>query len=99
MGMIVEDEYDFLVNAEDEVMLVLNEYENEPQDAKLVVKDEQTVILQRSSGDMVRLELFPVEMFEKIKKVDEILVSEMKEDGDFGYTYSASVMISKDALN
>jgi hypothetical protein len=98
MGMIVEDEYDFLVNAEGEVMLVLNEYKGSPDGARLIIKDASMVLLQRSQGDMVRLEMFPPEMLEKIEPVKEILVSEMKENGDFGHTYSASVMFSETVL-
>ncbi len=89
--MPVEEEvYDFLVNEAGEVLLVLNSKDSEPKNPSFVYNvEESSATLYRNSSEEILLASIPEEVKEDLMDVPEILVCEMTEDGDFGYTYKA----------
>ena len=92
MNIVNEDLYDFLVNNEGEVMLVMNTHDGEPDKSRLLFDGNRMALLYRNPSQAIRLEALPEDIVEHHAAVSEILVCEMTEEGEFGHTYSASVV-------
>lgn len=89
--------YDFLINEEDEVMLLLYERENEPQDPHIEFNDEtKTAILHRCPNDSITLNDIPNEAIDSLKDADKLLVCELsieedEKDTKIIYAYEADI--------
>ena len=89
--------YDFLINDEDEVMLLLYERENEPQAPTIEIDDGNKVaVLHRRSDDIVTLNDIPDEALDSLQETDKLLVCELsieedEKDTQIVYAYEADV--------
>ena len=89
--------FDFVVNDEDEVMLLLYAGETEPQNARIVINmDEGRAELYRNPTECVVLEDIPADIFDSILENDKLLVCEIsdtekEEDSEIVYAYEADI--------
>ncbi len=89
--------YDFLINDEDEVMLLLYVHEGEPHDSSIELDiNNKSAILHRTPTDEVYLDGIPDDVLDSIQESDKLLVCELsveKEDKDtkIVYAYEADI--------
>ncbi|MFV0626810.1 MAG: hypothetical protein ACK5N8_05635 [Alphaproteobacteria bacterium] len=78
------ESFDFVVNDEDEVMLLLYQREGEPYNAFLEIdKDDNSAVLQRNPNDVILLEDIPEDVLDSLEEADNILVCELsREEND-----------------
>ena len=91
------DAYDFIVNDEDEVMLLLYAREGEPEDAVFEIDAEKmSAVLHRNQNDGVLIEELPADIFDSLQDADTLLVCELKpteneDDTEIVYAYEADI--------
>lgn len=89
--------YDFLINEEDEVMLLLYAREHAPQDPTIRIDAENKIaFLQRTSDDEITLSDIPDEALDSLAETDKLLVCELsaeenEKDTQIVYAYEAEV--------
>lgn len=89
--------YDFVVNDEDEVMLLLYAGENKPADAKIVLDVENnSAELFRNENESIVLDGVPDNIFDSLADADKLLVCELsntenEEDSKIVYAYEADI--------
>ncbi|MBE6452398.1 MAG: hypothetical protein E7012_02780 [Alphaproteobacteria bacterium] len=97
--MVSEDfaSYDFLINEEDEVMLLLYARENEPQKPTIEIDAENhSAILHRREDDSFILSDIPDDVLDSLEDADKLLVCELsieekEEDTQIIYAYEAEL--------
>lgn len=93
-----ESTYDFVINDEDEVMLLLYASETKPENAKIMLDVESlSAELQRNDDEVILLESIPVEIFDSLEDADKLLVCELSEaendeDSQIVYAYEADIL-------
>lgn len=93
------DTFDFLINDEDEVMLLLYEREGEPSATPRIEFDaeEKAALLYRNNNDIIELSDIEAQVFDSLQDADKLLVCELSReedaDGDnaIRYAYEADV--------
>ena len=92
--------YDFIVNSEDEVMLLLYARNSEPKDAVIEINsDDMSAILQRNDQDGISIDKIPEEVFDSLQDADSLMVCELKETQDddeeceIVYAYEADIVL------
>lgn len=97
----MEDEFnsfDFVINDEGEVMLLLYEREDEPKDSKVIVNyNESSISLYRNEDDQIELMEIEEDIMQALKKQAEILVCELsiedvEDDTTIVHSYSAEII-------
>lgn len=89
--------YDFIVNDEDEVMLLLYARETKPENARVKLNiDERSAELTRNALESIILEDIPVDVFDSLTDADKLLVCEITdterdEDSKLIYAYEADI--------
>lgn len=89
--------YDFVVNDEDEVMLLLYAGETEPKNARIVLKeDENKAEFFRNPNECIVLEEVPADIFDSLTENDKLLVCEIDntekdEDSRIVFAYEADI--------
>ena len=95
-----EDEfktYDFLINDEDEAMLLLYARDGAPENPSIEINPEDgTAVLTRNPEDSVSLEDIPDEVIDSLQEADKLLVCELSLDDDekdtqIVYAYEAEI--------
>ena len=77
------ESFDFVVNDEDEVMLLLYEREGTPHEASLEInKDDNSAVLQRNPNDVILLEEIPEDVLDSLEEADTILVCELSREAN-----------------
>ena len=97
--MVSEDfaSYDFLINDEDEVMLLLYARANEPQNPTIEIDAENhSAILHRREDDATTLTDIPDDVLDSLAETDKLLVCELSseekdEDTQIVYAYEAEL--------
>lgn len=89
--------FDFLINDEDEVMLLLYQRESTP-DHPIIDMDRETrsAVLYRNETDKVELEDIADEIFDSLQDEDKLLVCELtqsneNEESSITYAYEAEI--------
>ncbi len=91
------DTYDFLINDEDETMLLLYVRNSSPENPSIEIDFEnKTAILQRNSNDGVSLANIPDEILDSLQDSDKLLVCELSMENDeketqIIYAYEAEI--------
>lgn len=91
--------YDFVVNEEDEVMLLLHAQESEPHNARFEIDmEEKSALLVRNENDEILLEGIDDNILDSLQDEDKLLVCELKvgetdEDTQIVYAYEADLVI------
>ena len=90
--------YDFVVNDEDEVMLLLYAGESAPATETRIVLDAEnhSAELFRNDDDSIVLEAIPDEIFDSLIDADKLLVCELsktenEDDSRIVYAYEADI--------
>ena len=89
--------YDFLINDEDEAMLLLYARNGEPQDAAIEIDyDNKAAILHRRPDDRIDLEGISDEVLDSLKDADKLLICELsveedEKDTNIVYAYEADI--------
>lgn len=89
--------FDFLINDEDEVMLLLYAQESEPKDARIELNpEEKSAILSRNENDDIMLSDIPDNVFDSLVDADKLMVCELSaEDNEYDtkiiYAYEAEI--------
>ena len=95
--MVESAMYDFVVNDEDEVLLLLYAGQTEPKDARIVLNvAANSAELYRSEADCVVLENIPSDIFDSLVDTDKLLVCEIsdtekEEDSEIVFAYEADI--------
>ncbi len=75
--------YDFLINDEDEAMLLLYVREGEPENASLELNlQERSAVLHRNTTDEISLSDIPEDVLDSLQDADKILVCELSIEAD-----------------
>lgn len=91
------DTYDFLLNDEDEAMLLLYVREGTPENPSIAVNlDEKSAVLVRNADDEVALSGIPDEVLDAMQDADKLLVCELSIEDDeketqIVYAYEAEI--------
>lgn len=91
------DTYDFLLNDEDEAMLLLYVREGAPENPSIVIDlDEKSAVLTRNATDEVALSGIPDEVLDAMQDADKLLVCELSIEDDeketkIVYAYEAEI--------
>ena len=89
--------YDFIINDEGEVMLLLHAQETEPKNARIEVDvQEKSAVLIRNPDDEILLQDLPDDVIDNMQDEDTILVCELKigekeEDTQIVNAYEAEI--------
>lgn len=89
--------YDFLINDEDEVMLLLYVREGEPENASLELDlEKHSAILHRNASDNINLTDIPEDVLDSMQDADKILVCELsieedEKDTEIIHAYEAEI--------
>lgn len=89
--------FDFLINDEDEVMLLLYQQEGEPVNAAIELNEEEkSAILHRNENDELMLTDIPENVFDSLAEADKLMVCELsmeekEEDTKIVYAYEAEI--------
>ena len=90
------DTFDFVINEEDEAMLLLYARENEPQNPRIELDIEnKSAVLYRTPDEAIDLEDIPDEALDSMADADKLLVCELArqedKDSDIVYAYEADI--------
>lgn len=97
MIMVKNATYDFVVNDEDEVMLLLYAGESQPANARIILNVENnSAELLRNENESIVLESIPDDIFDSLADADKLLVCEITdtekdEDSEIVYAYEAEI--------
>ncbi len=89
--------YDFLINDEDEAMLLLYVREGEPKDAVIDINhNNKSALLHRRPGEDITLDEIPDDVLDSLAEADKLLVCELSiedkdEDTQIVYAYEAEI--------
>lgn len=89
--------YDFLINDEDEVMLLLYVHDEEPHDSSIEIDtDGKSAVLHRTPTDDVYLDGIPDDVLDSLQEADKLLVCELSVEKDdketkIVYAYEADI--------
>ncbi len=90
--------YDFVVNDEDEVMLLLYASDTPPAEATRIVLDPEnnSAELVRNEDESIVLDAVPDSIFDSLADADKLLVCELsdtenEEDSKIVYAYEADI--------
>lgn len=89
--------FDFLINDEDEVMLLMYARDGEPEKSNIAFDiDSHSAILTRREGEEIELGEIPSEVFDSIAEADKLLICELSieekdEDTKVVYAYEAEI--------
>ena len=77
----MEDTFDFVVNDEDEVMLLIYNREGKAQDAFIEISpEEKSAILHRNGTDSILLQNIQDDIIDSLQDADTLLVCELSRE-------------------
>lgn len=95
MAVIQEQEYDFLLNTDNELMLVFYGLDAEPEKPVLTLSGREYVLLTRRNDEpQIKMADIPDEIWKHLYPAEKVLVCEIDEDGEFKHVYDAAVVRS-----
>ena len=89
--------YDFLINDEEETMLLLYTHEGEPQNPFLELKiDSFQAVLHRNDQSHISINDIPSDVIDSLHETDKLLVCELnrtnnEQDSQIVYAYEADI--------
>ena len=93
----MKDTFDFIVNDEDEAMLLIYAREGEPKNPLIEINpNDKTAILHRNDDDEIMLQEVPDEVIDSLRDADTLLICELsreekEEDSKIVRAYEADV--------
>ena len=91
------DTYDFLINDEDEAMLLLYVRDTAPENPQIEINiQEKSGVLTRNKDDFVTLTDIPTDVLDALQDADKLLVCELskaanEQDTEIIYAYEAEI--------
>ncbi len=91
------DTFDFLINDEDEVMLLLYQREGEPKNSHIELNsNNKSALLFRNNEDNIVLEDISPDVFDSLQDADKLLICELSreetdEESEIIYAYEAEI--------
>lgn len=91
------DTYDFLINDEDEAMLLLYVRESAPENPNIEIDfDDKSAVLHRNNDDSISLSGIPDDVIDSLQDADKLLVCELSMENDeketqIVYAYEADI--------
>ena len=91
------DKFDFIINEDDEVMLLLYARETPPKNPCITIDlEDKSAMLQRNSSDGIQLKEIPDEILDSLQETDKLLVCELnttndEKDTQIVYAYEAEI--------
>lgn len=91
------DKFDFIINEDDEVMLLLYARETPPKNPCITIDfEDKSARLQRNSSDGIQLKEIPDEILDSLQETDKLLVCELnttndEKDTQIVYAYEAEI--------
>ena len=91
------DTYDFLINDEDEVMLLIYTREGAPKNSHIEINiEKKSAILTRNESDSFSLSDIPDEVLDALQDADKLLICELnlaenEKDSQIVYAYEAEI--------
>lgn len=95
------DAFDFIINDEDEVMLLLYARESEPKNAVIEIDGQNfSAVLHRNETDAVAIDRVPDDVLDSLADADTLLVCELtrgsadrngEDDTEIKYAYEADI--------
>lgn len=91
------DTYDFLINDEDEAMLLLYVRDGAPENSSIEIDiDEKSAILHRNDTDSITLQNIPDDVLDSLQDADKLLICELSLEEDekntkIVYAYEAEI--------
>lgn len=91
------DSYDFLINDEDEAMLLLYVRDTAPDNPAIEIDAEsRSAVLSRNNDDKIQLSDIPEEVLDALQDADKLLVCELsieddEEETKIIYAYEAEI--------
>ncbi len=85
------NEYDFLFNDDGELMLVMDGFDQKPENPCLTLGDSQAILIRSKTMPSLRLTDVPHDIWTTLESVPQILVCEVDEDGAPSQVYDAPV--------
>lgn len=77
----MEDTFDFIINDEDEVMLLIYVREGQPKEASIDINPtDNTAVLHRNDEDEIFLKEVPDEVIDSLHDADTLLVCELSRE-------------------
>ncbi len=92
------DIYDFLINEEEETMLLIYERDGEPQTPKFEFSQASgEAVLYRNNDDEIVLSDVPADVIDSLVDADSLLVCELtqvdnEEDTEVAFAYEADIL-------
>ncbi|MBO7556320.1 MAG: hypothetical protein J6T72_02860 [Alphaproteobacteria bacterium] len=89
--------FDFIINDEDEVMLLIYARDSQPQDAVIDINaEDKTGVLRRNATDSIILQDIPEDVIDSLQDADSLLVCELsieekEEDTKIINAYEADI--------
>ena len=97
MNADVFDTFDFLINDEDEVMLLLYEREGEPKNPRIELNaEENAALLVRNETDSLLLKDISADVFDSLQDADTLRVCELsrtenEKETEIVHAYEAEI--------
>ena len=97
MNADVFDPFDFLINDEDEVMLLLYEREGEPENPRIELNaEENAALLVRNETDSLLLKDVSADVFDSLQDADTLMVCELsrtenEKETEIVHAYEAEI--------
>lgn len=92
------DIYDFLINEEDETMLLIYERDGEPTEPKFEINAKNSeAVLYRNKEDEIILSEIPDEVIDSLVDADSLLVCELtktenEDETEVAFAYEADIL-------
>ncbi len=89
--------FDFLINDEDEVMLLLYQREGEPENPHIEIDfEEKAALLYRNDNDIIELSDISDDVLDSLQDADKLLVCELsrtenEEEEEITHAYEAEI--------
>ena len=91
------DKFDFIINEDDEVMLLLYARTSAPKNPAIEINfEDKSALLQRNPSDGIQLTSIPDEILDALQETDNLLVCELntaenEQDTQIVYAYEAEI--------
>jgi len=85
------DDYDIVVNKQDEIMIVMYAREGNPSSPKAYRTADKDILLKRNENDFILFDTLSPDSYEYFTKVSTILVNEIDKEGVTVNIYDASL--------
>lgn len=92
MAVIKMQDYDFMFNNDEEVVLVLNGIGGLAKEPFFTVRNTEAMLFRSPDSPQIALDRIPAAIREKLQEIPQILVCELDADGEPQQVYDVPVL-------